>query len=99
MKAVDKTSAGYQMGKDVLSKEYAAPKPVVPKVQGPSGTPNFHRISIEPADNGVTVEHTPKSSGKNSGMGGGDYEKATKKVFTDMNEAHAHIGKCLGCGE
>lgn len=94
MKSVDKSSAGYGIGRSVMSKHDGPPDPVTPHLPKSGSALPFHRLSVEPADNGVTVEHMPVDPKH----GGGDYSKSSKKVFNSMTEAHAHIGKCMGLG-
>lgn len=95
MKAVDKSSEGYGVAKSIMSKGDSVPMPPVsPKTPKSNNTLPFHRLTVEPANNGVTVSHMPVDPKH----GGGDYGKEAKHVFDDMGKAHAHIGKCLGLG-
>lgn len=99
--AFKKDSLGYTTAKEVMGEGKS--KPVTPPpahVSAPQNNPHaIHRIEIEPADNGFTISHTPKSTGKkdpNADYPGSDYGKRQVNVFDDAAKAHHHIGRLLG---
>lgn len=91
-----KSTTGYKVGQAVMSDKIDGPK--MPSTHQ-SGQPAHHRkmgrITIEPAENGVTVTHQPPNE---KGEGGFSYEKQKNHVFNSAQEAHAHVGKLMDCG-
>lgn len=86
-------TTGHTIGAQVIGKDN--PTGTSPKASGNLPGLKFSDMSVKPAQNGITVRHTPPLP-----QGTKEYSESAPQeqlhVFRDAEEAHNHIGELLG---
>lgn len=98
----DRSSQTFADTQEILGGKSPKPTPTSSGADGsPSSVPPGHKLSgmsIDVGDNqGVSVTHTSKPAAPKKGEHEFDSRKSSTNVFSTPQEAHAHIGKLLGC--